>query len=189
MSDRRSSMHPRDTETMMTDIERIAPDTIRLERLLEAPVETVWRYLIDGDLRRQWFAGGATEPREGGEIELVFDHDNLSTDDVPYPEKYAKWKGATERERIVEIDPPRLLAFTWDGGKQGMATFELFAAGERTRLVLTHSGISGPAPMANFGGGWSSHLAVLQGRLSGNEVRDFWALHQQSEQAVARQLG
>lgn len=67
--------------------------------------------------------------------------------------------------------------------------FELFEAGDRTRLVLTHSGITGPGPMASFGGGWHSHLAVLEARLAGRGVRDFWALHAESEKAVARQLG
>ncbi len=173
----------------MIDIERIAPDTIRMERLLDAPVETVWRWLTEPGLRGQWFAGGSIDPRVGGEVELIFDHDNLSDDDVPYPPEYAEFKGAIGRERIVEYDPPRRFAITWDEGKEGTALFELFEAGDRTRLILTHSGISGPAPMANFGGGWHSHLAVLEAKLAGRSVRDFWALHGESEAAVARQLG
>jgi uncharacterized protein YndB with AHSA1/START domain len=176
-------------ETTTVELERIAPDTIRFERMLDAPRETVWRYLVDAELRSQWFAGGSLEPRVGGAVELLFDHDNLSADDVPYPEKYAPYKGAQGHERITAIDPPRLLAFTWDGGAEGTATFELFEEGDRTRLVLTHAGITGPAPMANFGGGWHSHLAVLSGLLSGNRVRDFWAMHAESEATVARMLG
>lgn len=68
----------------MIDIERIAPDTIRMERLLDAPVETVWRWLVEPNLRRQWFASGRIDPHVGGEVELIFDHDDLSDDDVPY---------------------------------------------------------------------------------------------------------
>lgn len=172
----------------MADFERPAPDTLRLERLLDAPVETVWRYLVDSDLRKAWFAAGPLEPRVGGTVELVFDHDNLSDDDVPYPEPYAKWKGARGVERVVEIDPPHLLAFTWDGGDEGVARFELFAVGDRTRLVLTHSGITGPGPMANFGGGWASHLDVLQARLAGGGIPNFWALHARAEAAVKAAL-
>ena len=172
----------------MTDIERIAPNTLRFERVLDAPVETVWRYLVESELRKQWFAAGELEPREGGSVELIFDHDNLSADDVPYPEDHAQWKCAVGHERVVKIDPPRLLAFTWDGGKEGVATFELFEDGARTRLVLTHSGITGAGPMANFGGGWYSHLGVLVGRINGDPVRNFWATHAESKAAVARML-
>ncbi|MBO9621606.1 MAG: SRPBCC family protein [Sphingomonas sp.] len=172
----------------MADFERTAPDTIRMERLLDAPIETVWRYLAESDLRRTWFAEGAIEPRVGGAVQLVFDHDNLSDGDVPYPEPYAKWKGARGEERVVEFDPPHVLAFSWVGGTEGVARFELFAEGDRTRLVLTHSGITGPAPMANFGAGWNSHLAVLQARLAGRGIPDFWALHARSEAEVKAAL-
>ena len=76
--------------TIRVPVEKIAPDTIRLERTLEAPVETVWRYLTEASLRQQWFMGG-TDARPNSEFELLNDHDNLSTDDVPYPESYAEF--------------------------------------------------------------------------------------------------
>lgn len=173
----------------MIDLEKTAPDTLRIERMLDAPRDTVWRWLVEPELRAQWFAGGPLQPHIGGAVELVFDHDNLSSDDVPYPLEYAEYKGAVGRETITEYDPPRVIAFTWDGGKEGVARIELFDDGARTRLVLTHSGITGPAPMANFGGGWHSHLAVLQAKLSGGAVRNFWELHAQSEAAVKVALG
>ncbi len=87
------------------------------------------------------------------------------------------------------MEAPRLLVFTWDGGAEGLVTFELRPVGNQTQLVLTHTGISGPASYANFGGGWLSHLAVLQARLSGGVVRDFWALHRTSEASVISMLG
>ena len=160
----------------MKDFERVAPDTLRIERILDAPVETVWRWLVEPELRSQWFAGGTPADKEG-DLELVFDHDNLSADPVPYPPQYAKWKGATSHERVERVEAPRLLTYTWDGGKEGRVTFELFPEGKKTRLVFTHTGISGPPAMADFGGGWLSHFAVLQARLAGGVVRDFWAIH------------
>ena len=173
----------------MLALEKTAPGTIRLERVLDAPIDTVWRYLVDADLRALWFAGGKLEPRVGGSLELVFDHDNLSANDVPYPEKYRAHRGAVSQEQVTAFDAPHLVAWSWDGGKEGETRFELTAMGDRTRLVLTHSGISGPAGMADFGGGWHAHLAVLEAKLSGGTVHDFWALHAESEKTVKEALG
>lgn len=176
------------TELMTKPLERTAPDTIRFERLLDAPVDTVWRYLAEGELRALWFAGGS-DAREGGELDLVFDHDRLSADEVPYPAEYAAHKGAVSHEKVVRFEPERVLAFTFGEGKNGLATFELSPEGDRTRLVLTHSGIQSPTGAMDFGSGWNSHLAVLQEKLAGRSVRDFWALHAQSREAVAKALG
>ena len=169
-------------------IERTAPDTIRLERMLDAPVETVWRYLTQADLRQQWFMGG-TDATTGGEFELVVDHDKLSDEKVSYPENYACFKGTVWRERVLRFDPPHLLETTFQSGKNGTVTYELFHRGERTRLVLTHSGIVSGTGAQDFGSGWTSHLAVLEAKLAGRAVKDFWALHAQSREAVRQALG
>lgn len=168
-------------------IERIAPDTIRLERSLDAPVATVWRYLSEAELRKQWFMGG-TDARPDSEFELLNDHDNLSDDDVPYPEDYATYKGKSWREKVIRFDPPRLLETTFQGGQNGTVRFELFPEGGRSRLVITHRGISSPTGFQDFGGGWNSHMIVLQERLAGRGVKDFWALHAKSREAVTEAL-
>jgi uncharacterized protein YndB with AHSA1/START domain len=175
-------------ELMTKFVERVASDTIRLERMLDAPTETVWRYLTEGEFRGQWFAGGSDVTGEG-DLDLVFDHDNLSSDDVPYPPEYAAHKGAVNREKVVRFEPNRVLAYTFGEGRNGIATFELFPEGDRTRLVLTHSGIQSPTGAQDFGSGWNSHLTVLEEKLAGRSVRDFWALHAQSRQAVSKALG
>jgi len=175
------------TEAALAPVERLAPDTIRLERVLDAPAETVWRYLTEAELRRQWFMGG-TDARPGSEFELLVDHDNLSDDEVPYPESYAASKGVRFSEKVIRFEPPRLLETTFQGGKNGTVTYELHPEGERTRLVLIHSGIASPVGAQDFGSGWNSHLTVLQERLAGRSVKNFWALHAQSREAVARAL-
>jgi len=165
-------------------VEKIAPDTIRLERTLDAPVEKVWRYLTEAELRSQWFMGG-TDATPGGEFDLLVDHDKLSDDkDVPYPESYAEFKGAVWTEHVIRFDPPRLLETSFQGGKNGTVIYELSPDGDRTRLVLTHSGIVSPVGAQDFGSGWNSHLTVLEERLAGRGVKDFWALHAQSRDAV-----
>jgi uncharacterized protein YndB with AHSA1/START domain len=162
---------------------------LRFERILPAPVETVWRYLTDSDLRARWFMGGAIDGREGGAIEFVFDHDNLSDDDVPMPERFAGNRGRRWSETITRYEPPHVIAYTFGFDSSSVATFELSPAGEgRTLLTLVHSGIKNRDQAANFGGGWTSHLAVLEARLSGGGVRDFWALHKANEEKVAAAL-
>ena len=169
-------------------IERVAPDAIRLERTLDAPVETVWRYLTEADLRRQWFMGGGDVPATG-EFDLVVDHDNLSDEPAPYPESYAAFKGAVWTEKVIRFDPPKLLETTFQGGKNGTVTYELQPEGEATRLTLTHRGITSGTGAQDFGTGWNSHMTVLQERLAGRGVKNFWALHAKSREAVAEALG
>ena len=169
-------------------IERLAPDTIRLERLLDAPPETVWRYLTEAELRQQWFMGG-TDARRGSEFELLNDHDNLSQDDVPYPEDYAPYKGRRWNETVIRFDPPRVLETTFQGGKNGTVTYELRAEAGGTRLVVTHNGITSPTGFEDFGGGWNSHMIVLQELLAGRKIRNFWELHMRSREAVKQALG
>lgn len=168
-------------------VERVAPDTIRLERLLDAPVENVWRYLTETELRSQWFMGG-TDATGVGHFDLLVDHDKLSEDDVPYPESYAAFKGATWTEKVIRFEPPRLLETTFQSGKNGNVTYELFPEGERTRLVLMHSGIVSGTGAQDFGSGWNSHLTVLEERLAGRGVKDFWVLHARSRDEVAKAL-
>jgi uncharacterized protein YndB with AHSA1/START domain len=175
--------------TAVAQIERTAPDAIRLERVLDAPVDTVWRYLTQAELRRDWFMGG-TDAEDGGEFDLVIDHDNLSEEKgVPYPEGYEKFKGAVWHEKVIRFEPPRVLETTFQSGRNGRVTFELFPQGERTRLVVTHRGIESGTGAQDFGTGWNSHLTVLQERLAGRTVADFWALHKKSREAVERALG
>jgi uncharacterized protein YndB with AHSA1/START domain len=169
-------------------IERLAPDTIRLERVLDAAPETVWRYLTEAELRQQWFMGG-TDARPDSEFELLNDHDNLSQDDVPYPADYAPYKGRSWHEKVIRFDPPQLLETTFQGGKNGTVTYELHAQGAGTRLVVTNSGITSPTGFQDFGGGWNSHMVVLQERLAGRTVRNFWELHRRSRDAVKQALG
>jgi uncharacterized protein YndB with AHSA1/START domain len=174
-------------EAVLAPIQRIGPDAIRLERLLDAPMETVWRYLTEAELRRQWFMGG-TDARPGGQFELIVDHDNLSEDDAPYPADYTAAKGKHYTEKVIRFEPPRLLETTFQSGENGNVTFELFSEGNRTRLVVTHRGIVSGTGAQDFGSGWNSHMKVLQERLAGRSVKNFWDLHAHSRAEVRNAL-
>ena len=48
-----------------------APDTIEIQRLLPGPIERVWAYLTESDLRRRWLAAGEMGLQAGGDPDRV----------------------------------------------------------------------------------------------------------------------
>ena len=161
--------------------DHLSTTELRFERLLDAPVATVWRWIVDPELRARWFMGGLTDLRPEGTLGLTIDHDRLSDGPVPTPARYREYAGRSWFERIVRVEPEQLLAFEWDGGAEGLVTITLAAEGDRTRLKLVHAGITGRDGAINFAGGWGAHLAVLERRLKGEAVRNFWELHALAE--------
>ena len=93
---------------------------LRFERWLAHPVSAVWKALtID---HAEWLSGGGAEIelRVGGKVSMPAHHIEST---------------------VVELVPPRVLAFGWDSeqwGPGGTVRFELIPDGERTRLVFTH---------------------------------------------------
>ena len=49
----------------------IEPTTLRIQRLLPGPIERIWAYLTDSELRRKWLAAGAMEMKVGAPVECV----------------------------------------------------------------------------------------------------------------------
>ena len=50
----------------------IEPATLKIQRLLPGPIERVWAYLTQSELRRQWLAAGDMEMKVGAPFELVW---------------------------------------------------------------------------------------------------------------------
>jgi uncharacterized protein YndB with AHSA1/START domain len=56
----------------------IEPATLKIQRLLPGPIERIWAYLTDSELRRKWLAAGAMEMKVGAPFELVWRNDELN---------------------------------------------------------------------------------------------------------------
>lgn len=166
-----------------------APDTLRIERVLPATCERVWRYLVDPEKRAMWFAGGTTEPREGGKVTFAFDHDRLSEE--RYPPDYVKYKGAAFGGTVLIYDPPKVLAYTWmdeDGEGSSEVLFELTPKGKETLLVITHRKVTRRESMVSFASGWDAHVGILADLLAGRKPRGFWTAHHRARARYEKRL-
>ena len=54
------------------------PATLKIQRLLPGPIERVWAYLTESELRRQWLAAGKMEMKVGAPFELVWRNEELN---------------------------------------------------------------------------------------------------------------
>jgi len=146
------------------------PDTLTIRRLLPGPIERVWAYLTESDLRRRWLAAGEMEMTAGAAFELVWRNDELTD---PPGQKPAGFSDEHRMQsRIVEIDPPRTLVFTWN--ETGEVAFELAPQGEAVLLTVTHRRLSDRTAKLMVGAGWHAHLDLLRTRLAGGEPAPFW---------------
>jgi len=147
------------------------PSTLTLRRRLPGPVERVWAYLTESDLRRQWLASGTMTLEPGASFELVWRNDELSASAAERPEGFSEESRATCR--ITEIEPPRKLSFTWPG--IGDVTFLLDAVEEEVILTIIHSRLPNKAMTLLVGAGWHMHLDILASRVAGKEPPSFWS--------------
>lgn len=145
-------------------------DTVRLQRVLPGPIERVWDYLTDSDLRRQWLAAGDMTPQAGSEFELVWRNDELTDPPGDKPDGF----GDEHRmqSRITEYDPPHRLAFSWDGDSD--VTIELAPRGDDVQLTLVHRHLGNRNRVLMHSAGWHAHLDLLADRISGRKSEPFW---------------
>ena len=151
---------------------------IRFERLLPGPIERVWEYLVDSDLRRTWLAQGPMELRPGGTVQMTWRNSELAGPDEVTPEKHVGDEGYSMTGEVLEADPPRRVVYTWPEGNGGESevSFELAERGDKVLLTLTHRKLGRRSLIVGVGGGWHSHLAVLEARLEGRDPPPFWPM-------------
>ncbi len=146
------------------------PTTLKIQRLLPGPVERIWAYLTDSELRRKWLAAGAMDMKVGAPFEFVWRNDELndppSMRPADFPEEHRM------ESRITELDPPRKLSIAWNNS--GDVTFELEPKGEDVLLTVTHRRLPDRSTMAKVSAGWHMHLDILVARATGKEPAPFW---------------
>jgi uncharacterized protein YndB with AHSA1/START domain len=123
-------------------------NVLRFERRLAHPLEKVWRAVTDPEQMAHWFpAVVELDPRPGGRIRYT----------------YPAGEAAPDEGEVIELDPPRVFALTWNGDALRM---ELTPDGTGTRLVFTHT--FADRPMAgSFATGWDTCLGALEKTLAG----------------------
>jgi len=148
----------------------VEPATLKIERLLPGPVERVWAYLTDSDMRRRWLASGTMELKAGAPFELTWRNDELT--DPPGSPPDGKSGEHTAQCRMLAVDPPHSLSFVF--GSAGEVTIELHPKGRDVLLVLIHRRVPDRGTLLGVSAGWHAHLDVLVARARSEEPKPFW---------------
>ena len=164
--------------------ELIKPATLKIQRLLPGPIERIWAYLTQGELRRQWLAAGEMELQVGAPFEFVWRNDELTNPPGERPPGFSDEHRM--QSRITEVDPPRKLAFTW--GNSGDVSFELEPQGNDVLLTVIHRRLPDRPTLLGVGAGWHMHLDVLVARATGTAPGPFWDGWRRLRQAYDRRL-
>lgn len=138
----------------MSKGEIIPESAVRFVRELDAPPAKVWAFLTESHLLPQWYGDGEIEPHEGGKVSLMAGH---------------------IRGVVTGWRPEKFLAYTWsvfqpneDVSAWPISYLELAleAAGDKTRLTLTHRPI--PEQMHKLTMiGWHTMLDMIADGLKG----------------------
>jgi uncharacterized protein YndB with AHSA1/START domain len=145
-------------------------DAVICEIEIAAPAEIIFRALTESDLLLRWWNGEAGpcrtkvwefDPRVGGR------HRHVAYD----PTGQMKVNGLSEFEvwgEIVEINPPRSLAYTWYANFHSqrehatLVRWELAPDGDRTIVKMTHGRLKPLPEGASYANGWPGVVAGLK---------------------------
>jgi uncharacterized protein YndB with AHSA1/START domain len=121
-----------------------------IERILNAPIEKVWKAITDNGQMKQWYFNIPDFKPEPG-FEFQFEGGD-------------KDQSFVHLCKVTEVIPGKKLQHSWRyEGYEGnsFVTWELFAEGNQTRVKLTHEGLetfpaSNPSfAKKNFVAGWT----------------------------------
>lgn len=150
--------------------ELIEPATLKIERMLPGPIERIWAYLTESDMRKKWLAAGEMQLKPGTTFELVWRNDELS--DPPSRRPDGSPEESRKECRMVAADPPHKLVFIF--AEYGEVTFTLEPKGKEVLLTMIHRRIPDRGTMLGVSAGWHVHLDVLAARANGQKPGPFW---------------
>ena len=138
-----------------------APRTLILERVLDAPVDLVWRCWTEQDHLAKWSAPrGYTITHSEGELRVGGKWRCC----MMAPDGTALWLGGVYREVV----PHKLIVMThvWDDengrpGVETVVTVRFEDLGKRTRLILEQTGFDSDESRDGHRDGWSECLDIL----------------------------
>jgi uncharacterized protein YndB with AHSA1/START domain len=130
--------------------------SIVVERVMQHPVEKIWRALTRSHLIAEWLMKNDFEPVEGHAFTFRA---------TPVP----GWSGVTNCV-VLTVEQPNKLAYSWgdgtesDSGLKTVVTWTLTQEGSGTRVRMEHSGFRPQDEMGykGMGGGWPRILARLE---------------------------
>jgi uncharacterized protein YndB with AHSA1/START domain len=129
--------------------------SITLSKTYHHPIDKVWGAITDPEAMSEWLMSCDFQPQIGYEF-------NFTTKPGPGFDGIVRCK-------VLELNPPNLLVFSWSGGSlvDTLVTFKLTAVTQdQTRLDFEHSGFEGfinnlivKRILAN---GWKSKILKVQ---------------------------
>lgn len=142
-------------------------DAVVNEITIAAPPERVFKALTNPQELKLWFTGPECpakvwefDARPGGCYRYETEKGAVAVNNV------SEFKCHGE---ILELDPPRLLVYTWianwhsDKTRRTVVRWELSPAGPGTRVKVTHSGLAEEhIARKDYSGGWPGVLEQLK---------------------------
>lgn len=133
---------------------------LRFEALYPYPPEQVWAALTDSEAIEDWLMPNDFAP-------VVGHHFTFRTEPRP------GFDGIVQCE-VLELEPPRRLAYSWKGGGiETVVSYELAAEGGNTRMVMEHRGFAGVRGLLIskvLGSGWkrivAERIPAVAGRIA-----------------------
>jgi uncharacterized protein YndB with AHSA1/START domain len=148
------------SDAMMT-----SETSLRIERSYDASPQEVFNAWTNPEVLRRWWAVHPNGTTPIAEVDLRVDGRYRLSMEGPDGERH------TVQGEYREVDPPRRLVYSWqwelDAGGLGPAstvTVEFHDEGERTNVVLEHTGLPDAASRDRHAHGWAACMDIFRDR-------------------------